>query len=58
MGVRKHQKPNDSFEASTIKKREQKSNAKITESIDKIKMLYRHMTFYKAMVPSKEEQMQ
>ena len=55
MGVRKHQAPCDSIEANTIKKREVKSNAKITESIDKIKQVYRHMTFYNALVPSKDE---
>lgn len=51
MGVSKHENLSDSKVGFKIKKREVKSNQKIAESIDKIKKLYRNLSFYESFVP-------
>lgn len=55
MGVQKHQNLSDSNEANRNKKREQKYNLKISESIEAMKKHYRHMRFFEAFVPEKHE---
>jgi hypothetical protein len=42
---------NDSQAAYKIKKREVKSNQKIADSIDRIKKLYRNLSFYESFIP-------
>lgn len=51
MGISKHENLSDSQLAYKIKKREVKSNQKISESIDRIKKLYRNLNFYESFVP-------
>ena len=46
MGVQKNQNLSDSNEASGSKKREQKYNLKISESIETMNKQYRHMKFF------------
>ena len=52
MGVSRHQNLSDSKVGHKIKKREVKSNQKIAESIEKIKKLYRNLSFYESFTPN------
>jgi hypothetical protein len=54
MGISKHENLSDSNFAYKIKKREVKSNQKVAESIDKIKKLYRNLSFYESFVPGEQ----
>ena len=55
MGVSKHENLSDSKVGYKIKKREVKSNQKIAESIEKIKKLYRNLSFYESFVPDENQ---
>lgn len=55
MGVQIHHNLTDSTKGKEIKKREQKHNQKIQNSIEKMKYLYRHRAFYDSIVPPKVE---
>jgi hypothetical protein len=55
MGISKHENLSDSNFAYKIKKREVKSNQKVAESIDKIKKLYRNLSFYESFVPGEQQ---
>jgi hypothetical protein len=55
MGISKHENLCDSKAAYKIKKREAKSNQKIAESIDRIKKLYRNLSFYESFVPDENQ---
>lgn len=46
LGVSKHQNLSDSIKGNSIKKREIKQNEKMQASIEKIKNLYKNMSFY------------
>jgi hypothetical protein len=44
------------LKGNVLKKREQKYNIKITNSIDKMKKSYRHMTFFKRLAADPAKQ--
>ena len=56
LGVSKHQNLSDSIKGNSIKKREIKQNEKMQASIEKIKNLYKNMSFYQSLIPPADQE--